>query len=288
MNSGLKDSKSLDPKINETLSEFEKRLESIILSQKEKDKITTENVSDTLIEVALKPLGFLGDAINEILTLGKKLEEDIYNRKTKYLLAAYFKDTEDLKEELVSLKNFLSNPYGSMLYFKIIEILNENSPNPHFIKMLSKALRKVVNTDFESLFEEHKYVLDLIGRLSPQALIILADCPQWPPYQIGNYSSDKGIITSEWVGEYAKAYGIAKNILNPLTIRRLSHAVNEHLRLDLIRSMIPNSTDSKDFGSVKKSPTNAICVPTDLGEEVLTYIDPVAFNKWKDKEYGKR
>jgi len=272
-------------KINYT--EFEKKLNSVVLSEKDKKHIVDRNAVDKIVEVALETLVPAGKIINKIKKFGDETEKEILEKKKDYLLNEYFKNTDNLEKEFEEMRRFISSPYGSMLYSKVISLVNNNSPNPHYIRMISRALRKVVNADFERAFDEYKYALDLIGRISVQALIILADCPNWPNYSLGNYSSGKGVVTSQWVSEFVKKYAIDKNILSPLTARRISHSLGELLRLDLIYSTIPGERDSKDMGSIKSPANNALCKVTGLGEEILTYIDPEALSKWLDIEDGR-
>lgn len=265
--------KSLSDK-SKNHADIDTLISSIIINEKEVEEIKAQNLSDTIGETLLEAFGPIGTAISKIIELGDKNEENFRERKKEYLLVSYIKQTDDISGELEKIKSFVVDPYGSMLYSKIIFILNENIPKREYIDLLAKVLKKITESDFKSHFEEHKYALDLIGRLSPQALLLLSDCIKWPEYTIRNYSSDKGVITSEWIDVFSDEYASILKITDPAMIVRISHVLRELYRLDLIQSFIPGATDSKDAGSIKDSDNTVRCVPTVLGKELLAYIEP--------------
>ncbi len=268
-------------------NEFEKRLASVSLGIEDKEEVVDEVIKEGVGEVVADSTGPVGKIVLKIINFGDEVEKGIREKKKEYLFTEYLKKTDNLEEEVRKIEDFISDPYGSMLYGKIIAILGDNTPNLYYIKMLSRILRKVVNTEFQQLFEEHKYAIDLIARLSPQALIILADCPQWPTYNLGRYQSDRGVITSDWVETFAIAYANGKKIVNPMMTRRMSYAIGELLRLDLIKSVIPGAKDSKGPGAVEETANNVWCVLTDLGKEILAYVDPESFDQWRDIEESR-
>lgn len=122
------------------------------------------------------------------------------------------------------------------------------------------------------LFEKHKYALDRIGRLTPQALVILNDSDNWPQYKLGNYQSSSGVITSDWIRSFTPIYATTRGVTDEKKFRRISHTIKELLTDGLLRSRLPGQNDSRDYSSVKEAENTAIVEPTELGEEILSYI----------------
>lgn len=117
-----------------------------------------------------------------------------------------------------------------------------------------------MNTDFESLFEQHKYALAQIEKLSPQALTILSDYQHWPGFKINNYSATGSKISSEWLKEFADSYSYSKNIINPEIIERIAHSISELINSRFIEAHLSGEEYS------------ANCRVTRIGKVLLPYL----------------
>lgn len=253
----------------------EKKLEdvdSIILSDEETEEIVSDKVSKAVFAGALEFVG-LG-AIVKVLETAEKIKEEITQKKKNILLVKYFSDVNHIQKEINKLKEFVSDPVGNTLFNKIIRIVDTNPPNKYYLELFAKVLKKIINSDFQKLFSKHIYTLNQIEKLTPQALIILADYGSWPEYYISRYATRDGIITTDWIEEFLLYYIKHKKISDDELSRRIAHSLRELFRNDLIRSKMQKETDSKDIGSIKESIRNlASCELTELGTEIVDYID---------------
>lgn len=250
---------------------IEDKLDTIILSEDEIQEISNKETSRTLFSAILESIGLGG--VVKVLETSEKIEEKINDRKKSYLMASYFSEVDNIEEEILKLKKFVSDPAGNTLFNKIVRIVNANHPNKEYITLLSKVLKRITNSDFQKLFSKHIYALNQIEKLTPQALIVLADFENWPEYTIGNYASRGGIISTEWTENFSEFYTHYKGITDDDIKRRIAHSIKELLRNDLIMSYIQGERDSKELSSVKESSSKANCDFTDLGKEIIEYID---------------
>lgn len=257
-----------------TQDDLQTKIEETIVPEGVIEKIAAEETGKT-VRGAMLDLFHLG-AVEKILNTAENIEKATEEYKKGLLMHAYMEKTESVEEEVKKLEEYITSREGSTLFNKVIKIVNINPENPYYAKLLASALRRALETDFQSLFAKHIYALDQIEKLSPQALILLADYASWPEYKINNYESDHGIITSSWIEEFLLFYLPHKNITDEKGVgRRISHAFHELLRGGFIRSKLQKETDSKTFSSVKESDQNpAMCEPTELGNEILEYIEP--------------
>lgn len=237
---------------------LEARLDSIIISKEEEDKIASSNVKKFIRD---KALGFfkVGEIISEIINWNESVDEDIKEAKKQHLLAQYFDKNDRNEIALTNIKDFLSNAQGNTLFNKILRILDDTPPDLELSHHLSNALRHIVNSDFIALFDEHKYALGQIEQLTPQALTILSDNKSWPSMEMNSYSSNGGKITSDWLDSFSSAYAANKNINDYQVVNRISHSVNELISTRLIEAHLVRER-------------NAQCHVTEIGKALLPYI----------------
>lgn len=262
---------SPDLKKIEITKDLQSRLDNIELPKEVEDAIANKEVGKTTLEVVLDffQLGALSKVFNTADTIKEHLDE----YKKGLLLEQYMAGLEDIQKEIGKLHNFVTHPEGNVIFSKIIRILNANPPNPGYAKLLAQALKRIVRSNFSELFEKHIYALNQIEQLTPQALALIADYVSWPEYEIGNYSSNHGVITSEWIEPFLLYYLPLKKVANNDIERRIAHAFKELLRNGFIRSRVQGESDSKDLTSMKESGRKSVCEPTELGTEILDYID---------------
>src|SRR3954453_11112778 len=177
---------------------LEKRLEQINLSGDEQKQILKENVKKTGREKALSLLGPVGDLINTVIDWNEKVNDDLSEAKKAILLNQYLIKADDHENAINQLKSFLVNPQWNAIFNKILRLLDSSPPDPELSDHLSSVLKNIIKEgSFEELFEQHRYALSQIERLTPQALTIINDYQNWPPIHLGVVTSHGPKITSD-------------------------------------------------------------------------------------------
>lgn len=237
---------------------LEHRLGEIKLSDDEEAEIATKHASKTIRD---KTLGLfkIGEIVNAIINWNDDVDKDIREAKKEFLLSNYFERTDKCEYAIASLKNFLTNPQGNTLFNKILRIFDDSPPDMELAKHLSNALKHIVNSDFISMFEKHKYALSQIEQLTPQALTILSDYNNWPLIELGSYSASGPKITSDWLSEFTEFYSTSKGINDGDTKERVRHSINELISGRLIEANLIGDKKAK-------------CVITKVGQLLLPYI----------------
>ena len=250
--------KSPDYYFNAQSKSLESRLENVKLSEEEEKDISTAHTKKLIRD---KALGFfkVGEIISEIINWNESVDEDIKEAKKEYLLAQYFDKNDRNEMALSNIKDFLSNAQGNTLFNKILRILDDTPPDVELSNHLSNALRYIINSNFEALFEEHKYALSQIEKLTPQALTILSDNNSWPLIPLGSYSASGSKVTSDWLTEFTKTYAASKRINDSQIINRISHSINELISMRLIEAHLTQES-------------GASCTMTGVGKALLPYI----------------
>jgi hypothetical protein len=234
------------------------RLDNVKLSAEEESKIESQHAKKFIRD---KALGFfkIGEIVSELINWNESVDEDLKEAKKEYLLAQYFEQNDKNEKALLQLKEFLSSPQGNTLFNKILRILDDSPPDMELANHLSSALQHVVSNSFHKLFEQHKYALSQIERLTPQALTILSDHRAWPLIKLGSYSSNGSKITSDWLMEFTDSYCQAKKVYDAGMITRVRHSINELISTRLIEAHLTNDSRAKS-------------VVTPVGESILPYI----------------
>lgn len=211
------------------------RLDKIALPEDEVSKIVYKKSKDIIRDKVLGSFK-IGEIINTVLTWNESIDEELKKAKKEYLLAYYFDLNEQNSLSLHNLKDFLTNAQGNTIYNKILRILDDTPPDLELSQHLSNALSYIVNSDFKMLFDNHKYALSQIEKLTPQALTILADQASWPKITLGSYASTGGKITSDWLVEFTQAYSAKKGLQNSDWINRVQHSINQLISERLIEA----------------------------------------------------
>lgn len=240
--------KNISRKKNTSIStEIRGPLDGIDLSGKVITELLLETVGETALE-ALSP------RIGKILNFTKTFEGKINEARTSILLRDFESKHESHEKFQESIKNLITNPAGIILFQKVVRIVNADILDEKYIKILAGVLKKISNSDFHVLFEEHNYVLSQIEKLSPQALLVLSDFSNWPSVSYSS-TTTSGVTSGEgWDTSFATLYSNRKETPDEKTRARLSHVVNELRNNNL---MIPERTT----------------LPlTTIGEEVYKYL----------------
>ncbi|MGN8160649.1 hypothetical protein ACS8YF_18510 [Salinisphaera sp. SWV1] len=236
------------------------RLESLELPPGEEKRIKSDRARKVIRDRALG-LFKIGEVISEFLNWNEAVDNDLRDAKKEYLLSKYFEKNDENSEAISSLKDFLSSPQGNTIFNKILRILDDSPPDLELAEHLSSALQHVINNDFDTLFEQHKYALSQIERLTPQALTVLSDYRDWPSFTLSSYSAAGSKITSDWLSEFARAYSTRKNIADEGKRNRLRHSINELISLRFVEAHL--------VGEDKV----ASCRITSVGTSILVYVD---------------
>ncbi|BCB04741.1 hypothetical protein [Bacillus sp. KH172YL63] len=243
-----------------TGKKLDQMIEGIELDKQREKEIKVEQGLRVAREKGLSLLGPLGDVISTALTWNEEVNQNISEAKQMVLLEQYFNKVDDQEKSLEMLCDFLKDPQGNTLFNKILRILDDSPPDPELSAHLSTVLKRIVeNGNFEELFEQHKYALGQIERLTPQAITIISDYSNWPPIQLGTSISFGPKVTSDFYSEFTHAYSHSKGITDINKLRRIQHSVVEIQRLGLMEAY---RTDGN----------KTLCQLTDVGEDLLIYI----------------
>lgn len=239
--------------------DLETRLQEIELSEEEKEKIISEKTIKTIID---KTLGMfkIGEAINTFLNWNEEIDNELKNAKKEYLLNSYFDKTEQSEDSIKKIQNLLTNPQGNTLFNKLIRILDNTPPDIELTQHLANALKNIVDSDFISLFDDHKFALNQIEILTPQALTLLSDFKNWPSWKLRTYSANGGIITSNWMPDFISGYSATKNINDQKLQLKITHSMNDLVKNNYAKATLTNQK------------LVAAVFTTDIAKIILKYI----------------
>jgi hypothetical protein len=204
---------------------LDEHLEQIVLSEEEEAKIRDKRAIRVLHDKVIGRIPGYGLA-RCLLKWNAEADREIKDAKKEFLLVQC---TERLIEQgsgIQALMNFITNPAGSTLFNKILMILDDNPPDQELVLHLASTLRVMANSDFESLFSEHKYALSQIEQLTPHSLTILTDSRGWPRFSPGSYNASGPKITSDWLETFCDHYARSKGV-GADTIKFIRHCLNE-------------------------------------------------------------
>lgn len=241
---------------------LEQRLENIKLTEDEENAIVTSKTVKTIRD---KTLGLfkLGDFVNTILNWNEEIDNNIKEAKKEFLLSSYFDKQDQVEFGLNQLKSLLTDPVGNTLFNKILRILDNSTPDVEQIEHLTKSLLYIVSTDFKAMFEDHKYALNQIEMLTPQALTILSDYNNWPSWQMQSFSSNGGIITSDWLPQFVRLYTANKNISGNKLREKVAHSMNDLIKNRYVEAKHMTNNQKDNFASIELS---------DIGRIVVNYV----------------
>lgn len=193
-----------------------------------------------------------------LLTWNSEVNTEIKNAKKEMLLVNCCSKLNDNGKSIEEIKNFITNPTGNTLFNKILQILDDNPPDPELVQHLSSALLYISQSDFEKLFNDHKYALSQIQLMTPHSLTILTDSRNWPSFNPGSYTSNGGVITTDWLDAFSHSYIASKQVENGVK-KLIKHCVNELISKRFILATVTN----EKTGNVKL---------TEIGQTIIMYI----------------
>jgi hypothetical protein len=242
----------------EQASSLDERLAALRLPPGTEEVIVSKKTKK-LIRDKVLGLFKVGQLISELLNWNESVEKEIRDAKKSVLLAHYFELSDANVQSVSALKGLLTSGPGNTLFNKIIQILDDNPPDQMLIEQLARALRRIVESDFASLFEEHRYALSQIEQMSPQALAILADHAAWPIMTLGALSATGQKVNSDWLQEFSAAYVAVKGVSDPALASRIRYSISELITRRIVEAHLIGNTDAR-------------CVVTEIGSLLLPYV----------------
>ncbi|WP_298899779.1 hypothetical protein [uncultured Psychroserpens sp.] len=240
---------------------LEERLEDVKLTEEQENEIVADKTVKTIRE---KTLGLfkIGDLINTVLNWNDEIDNDLKEAKKEYLMNSYFQKTDQTEESIKKIKELLTSPQGNTIFNKILRILDNTPPDLELTEHLSNVLKNIVDTDFVGLFEDHKFAINQIEMLTPQALTLLSDYSNWENWKAvrGYFSSDGVRISSNWSREFVNAYSASKGIINGSMKSKISNSMNDLIKNQYVEGrLIQQSQFCEAF-------------ITDIGKLIIKYL----------------
>lgn len=204
---------------------YEEALKEIKVSAADKKNVLLDSISN-VIKGELKEKAPL---FKYYFKTQEEYSRNIEEQKQIEVFNELFSRVDDLAEFKEKLQIMLTeDQYGLMLFNKYKRISESTPFVEEGIKILSYTLEKLVNDDFKNKFSQHNYFLEIIDKLSIQALILLIDHKNWPE-QIQLNSSGRYVlgqaIVEDWYVHYAMEYNTKSG--RQLDVMLLELAVRE-------------------------------------------------------------
>lgn len=243
-------SKSKEPK---TLVE---KAKNIVIGRKEKSKIMKEQVWKAIADSLPVP-----GLIKCILRSTSDYEEEIDKLKKEKLIERYLNNFDSLEEAVKKLERLLTNPCGLILWSKINRLIHKQDTKEN-LEIVGSALTYIVNRDFESQFDEHLMGLEIIERLSPQALLLLKKHKDYPGFTYFAAQLVGEPVEPNWIWPLSEKLISSWENNNSKALSTVCVAFYELYREGLIDKMfIPGGRNSY------------MCILTEYGESLYEYLD---------------
>lgn len=244
---------------------LEKRLEK--LNSNEKDMRIKKGIKqdEMMRKSTLNLFGGLGGFINTIIDWNAETNKELQEAKKSILLSNYLNKTDSIEQSMTELREFISNPYGNTIFNKILSMLEDSPPDQDLLNHLTKVLTYIIDQkNFEKMFSNHKFFLTQLDKLSPQALVIIADYKEWPPFNLQMSQQFGELISSDFHKEFTNAYTKKKKITDINKIKRIEHTIIEIKQAGIVIG-IQKTTEQRS--------EPAKMVLTTIGSDLLPYLD---------------
>ncbi len=238
--------------------ELDKELDEIRLSDEEINELRDKHAIEVFNDNVLGKIpGY--KLAKKLLTWNSSVDKTIKEAKKEILLLQSIKKINAATNGTQAIINLLTNPCGNTIFNKVIGIIDDSPPDDELLEHLSAFLSYVAQSDFENLFSDHKYALAQIQALTPHSLTILKDYQSWPRFKPGSYSSNGGVLTSDWLEVFTVTYLESKQIANQRISRLVRHCINELIS----RRFVVATLQGEDIASPQ---------PTEIGTTIIKYI----------------
>ncbi|MGV3579986.1 hypothetical protein [Brevundimonas sp.] len=212
---------------------IEDRLATVVLPKEDVAGAYVRATSTAVGEGIIESIP-LGNIITKAKAGMERAASEVREKKKDALLEELFVRSDESAESLEALTRFLSDPWGRLLFDQVQAILDDRPPEPAEVRRLAQVLRKIVDTDFRSLFDTHRYALSVIGALTPQALAILSAHGRWRPFiSTGVFFPMDGKGT--WARDFAGSFGTEMGVSDPAAIASIQQTVEQLMAGGLMR-----------------------------------------------------
>lgn len=185
---------------------FEKKAEKINLPIEEEQNIKGRKLLEKVLS-SLADSNPITKTIKDILSVSEEMEQEVNEYKKNLLLSEYLAKTDNIENEIRKLLTLLTDPYGIIIFNKILQITQENPPDDILIKKLANVIKEIVNQgDYQRLFEKNKFVINEISKISGVGLIILINLRSSFKFELQTITAAGNNITNDWVPECSKSY----------------------------------------------------------------------------------
>ena len=211
-----------EPKLSSKEEGTNDLFDGIDLSEEKAQELLVETVGETFLDGVAEFIH-----ISKFLNFSKSYNQKIDRARTIMLLSEFKEKHENTDKFKGAFKKIISTPSGMNLLQKIIRITQVNIADKSYIDKLATVLKNISDSDFETLFQEHNYVLSQIEKLTPQALLLLSDQINWPPITFASTTSSGVTTGRDWDTAFAILYSNRKGKYDEKTRARIVHSINE-------------------------------------------------------------
>lgn len=204
---------------------YEESLKEIEVSTGDKKKHLWDSVKSVVSGAFADNIPVLKQA----LEIHEEYNRNIEQQKRIAVFNELFNRVEDLEETKEKLLKMLTDHQYGLVLFNKYKRISESMPFVEDgIKILSNTLETLVDGNFQKKFSQHNYFLELIDKLSIQALILLMDHKNWPE-QLNLSPSGRHVlgqaIVEDWYIHFAQEYNEKSG--KKLDVQLLELAVRE-------------------------------------------------------------
>lgn len=194
-------------------------LAEIDLSNETRDKLLAETVGSTVLSLI--------PGVDKLVSFAESYKSKLDAARLALLLHFLEQKIGNLEQFQDRLKRLLTTSTGLIIFQKVVRISGAGVYDEEHIKILANVLKKVSESDFEELFEEHNYALSQIEKLSPQALLLLSEYSSWPTISFSSSTMSGTTAGSGWDVDFANQYSKDKGITDANVKLRIGHVLHE-------------------------------------------------------------
>lgn len=215
-------------KINQDGSDkLAKKEEYKISDPLENIELESRQIAGVLAEATTGSIVSSIPVLNKMFEWMERVDQASREEKLKTLLAEYTGRFESVEDAISKLKLLAATRGGQTIFRKIIQIVDKGAEDKEWIRLLSIALRKVSETEFEKYFDAQMFVLSQIDRLSPQALILLSKYDIWKQANIQNTTTTSGQTMGDWIPQATMFMRQKIGVENLEVGARINHSFRE-------------------------------------------------------------
>jgi hypothetical protein len=204
---------------------YEESLKGIEVSRVDKKKHLLNSIKDVASGAFVENI----PGIKQTLEIYEEYNRNIEHQKQIAVFNELFNRVQDLEETKERLLELLTDHQYGLVLFNKYKRISESMPFiDDGITILSNTLETLVEGNFQEKFSQHNYFLELIDKLSIQALILLMDHKNWPEQLTlspsGRHVLGQAII-EDWYIHFAEEYNDKSG--KKLDVQLLELAVRE-------------------------------------------------------------